>query len=102
MSRDGLCQELDSGMAKKKDETKLPKVEDVATAKPLLEAVTKRKERLTKVKAAVTQEDKANKQDPKYRAALKRLKRSQRKLRRELMRVAASVQAKEAAAAKEG
>jgi hypothetical protein len=86
-------------MAKKKEKTKLPKADDVASAKPVLEKLNASKERLGKVKEAVTQEGKANKQDPRYRQALKRVKRAQRKLNKELKRVAPSMQAKESAEA---
>ncbi len=74
-------------MADKKEKPPLAKAEDVASAKSLLEAVAKGKERLTAVRAATTKDGKFDKYNLKYRQAHKVLKRAQRHLKCELIRV---------------
>ncbi len=74
-------------MADKKNKPVLPKAEEVASAKPILESLQKRQETLAKAKAEATEGDKFNKYLPKYRVGLKKLKRTQRRLRKELKRV---------------
>jgi hypothetical protein len=64
------------GKPKEKAKVTLPKPGDVARAKPLVEDIAKAKARLGKV-----QEKHATRSDPKNRAARKRVKRAQRKLR---------------------
>ena len=75
-------------MAKAKEKKKpvLPKPEEVARAKPILERLAAGKARLEKAKAAATAEGKFDKYNPKYRAAIKAVKRAQRALHRELLR----------------
>lgn len=89
-------------MPKTKEPLKLPKAEDVTSAKPIVEAIAKRKERIATVKANLTKDakdGKVNKYDPKMRQAKKRLKRAQRNLRKELIRCRIVLKEKEAAAA---
>lgn len=74
-------------MPKKIAKKDLPAVADVATAGSLVDAIAKRKARLEKATAAATQDGTVDDSDPKYRAARKGVKRAQRKLRRELVRV---------------
>ena len=69
------------GKAKEKTVVKLPKPDEVATAKPLVEKLAKRKARLAKVREAIAKDGQVDKFDPKHRAAKKRVKRAQRKLR---------------------
>lgn len=71
-------------MPKKIAKKDLPATADVAAASSLLDAIAKRKARLEKVRAAAGD---AAKSDPKLRTARKGVKRAQRKLRRELVRV---------------
>jgi hypothetical protein len=75
-------------MAKLKQKKKplLPKPEEVPTVKPRFETLACCKARLAKAKAAATKDGKFNKYEPKYRAALKALKRAQRVLYKELFR----------------
>jgi hypothetical protein len=90
-------------MPKKIAKKDLPAVADVAAAAALVEVIAKRKARLEKAKAAAAQDGGAVKtSDPKYRAARKGVKRAQRKLRRELMRVHNQPKKTEAAAPAEG
>jgi len=72
---------------KPKPKLVLPKAQDVASAKTLAAELTKCEEAWAKAKAAATQEGKLNKYDAKYRLAHKRLKRAERALHRELVRV---------------
>jgi hypothetical protein len=73
-------------MAKKeKTAVALPKVEDVPRLKPLVDLIARREKRVEATKAAATAEGAVNKADPKYREARKRLKRGQRRLKRELI-----------------
>lgn len=73
-------------MAKSKEKKKFVSLEQVPTAKAHLEIVKERKEKLAKAKATVTKDGKLDKYNPKYRQALKRLKRSQRKLFKQRVR----------------
>jgi hypothetical protein len=66
----------------------LPAAADVPTAAPLVERIDKRRTKLAAAKDAATKDGVVVKHDPKYRAARKRLKRAQRRLRVELIRVA--------------
>lgn len=89
-------------MPKTKEPMKLPKAEDVASAKPIVEAIAKRKERIATVKANLTKgakDAKVDKYDPKIRQAKKRLKRAQRNLHKELVRCRIVLKEKEAATA---
>jgi hypothetical protein len=73
-------------MAKKeKTAVALPKVEDVPRLKPLVDLIARREKRVETTKAAATTDGAINKSDPKYREARKRLKRGQRRLKRELI-----------------
>ncbi len=65
----------------------LPAVDDVPTAKPLVEKLTKRKASLEKAAAGATKDGALVAHDPKYRKAKKQVKRAQRRLRSELVRV---------------
>ena len=65
------------GKPKEKPKVTLPKADEVVEAKPLLEKLAKAKARFAKVGDA-----KAS--DPKHRAAKKRVKRAQRRLRERL------------------
>lgn len=85
-------------MAKKeKAKTVLPKVDDVPRLKPLVELIARREKRVEAARAAATTEVGVETSDPRYRTARKKLKRGQRRLRREL--ILAGSQAKKAAAA---
>jgi hypothetical protein len=75
----------EAGMPKKIAKKDLPATADVAAATSLLDAIAKRKARLEKVRAAAGEG--VVKTDPKLRTARKGVKRAQRKLRRELVRV---------------
>jgi hypothetical protein len=68
-------------MGKKKETApvKLPKADEVASAKPLVEKVARTRKRL-----AAVREKTPSTSDPKHRRARKRVKRAQRKLRRTL------------------
>jgi hypothetical protein len=72
------------GKAKEKAAVKLPKADEVASAKPLLEKLAKRKAKLAKVREAIAKDGAVDKFDPKHRVAKKRVKRAQRKLREAL------------------
>ena len=67
------------GKPKEKPKVTLPKPDEVAEAKPLVDALAKAKTRFAKVKGAD-----AKASDPKVRAAHKRVKRAQRRLRERL------------------
>jgi hypothetical protein len=83
-------------MGKPKEKPKKPwrKPEEVTIAKPLVEKVAKAKARLGKVK-----EKHAGAADPRHRAARKRVKRAQRRLREVLKYDAQRAKAKPAAEA---
>jgi hypothetical protein len=84
-------------MPKKIAKKDLPSPDDVATAKPLLEAIARRRAALAKAREAATKDGVVVEHAPTYRAARKKLKRAQRKLRVELIRAAS--QTKKAPAA---
>ncbi|MCW8131369.1 MAG: hypothetical protein KIS92_13555 [Planctomycetota bacterium] len=73
-------------MAKSKEKKKFVSLEMVPTAKAHQEIVKERKDKLAKAKATVTKDGKTDRQSPKYRQALKRLKRAQRKLFKQRVR----------------
>ena len=70
------------GKPKEKPKVTLPKPDEVAEAKPLVEQIAKAKARLAKVRAAQGADAKAS--DPKHRSAKKLVKRAQRRLRERL------------------
>ena len=72
------------GKAKDKAKMTLPKPDDVAPAKPLVEKVSRAKARVTKVEAHLAKGGEVKRSDPTHRAARKRVKRAQRKLRETL------------------
>jgi len=75
-------------MAKSKEKKPHPKPPaGVASVEAIKKTVAERKEKLAQRKAAASKDGKLNKFDPKYRVALKRLKRSQRKLLSEAYRL---------------
>ncbi|HYF49192.1 MAG TPA: hypothetical protein VEJ63_07295 [Planctomycetota bacterium] len=94
-------------MAKSKEKKPKPKPpEGVKSVQVIRDAIKARKERLAKVQETAKKDGKVNKYDPKVRAALKRVKRAQRKLQKEAYRllpkkapVAAAAEAKPAEAA---
>jgi hypothetical protein len=67
------------GKPKEKPKVTLPKPDEVAEAKPLLDKLAKAKARFAKVAGSD-----AKTSDPKHRAAKKRVKRAQRRLRERL------------------
>ncbi|MCZ7648373.1 MAG: hypothetical protein M5U26_24460 [Planctomycetota bacterium] len=71
-------------MPKQKKVVKLPPVESVPSVKPITEQIGEWKKKLAAAKEKAVKDGKVNKYDPKLRTALKKLKRAQRKLRREL------------------
>jgi hypothetical protein len=73
-------------MAKNKEKRKLPKPSEVPAVKPLLEEVEKRKAVVAKAKAKATKDGKFDKYDPKYRDAVRRLKKTYRHIRKEILR----------------
>jgi hypothetical protein len=71
-------------MAKSKEKKPKPKPpEGVKSVVEIKKTIDDRKTKLTKAKDAAKKDGKFNKLDPKYRTALKRLKRAQRKLAKE-------------------
>ena len=75
-------------MAKSKVRKPHPKPpENAATVVELRKEIAALKEKLAKRKADATKEGKTNKFDPKYRLAIKRVKRPQRKLLSEAYRL---------------
>ncbi len=73
-------------MPKKIAKKDLPSPDDVATAKPLVERLDKRRTTLAAARTAATKDGVVVKHEPKYRTARKKLKRAQRRLRVELIR----------------
>jgi benzoyl-CoA reductase/2-hydroxyglutaryl-CoA dehydratase subunit BcrC/BadD/HgdB len=69
------------GKVKEKSKVKLPKPEDVALAKPLVQKLALAKARFGKVAEQLAKAGEVKRSDPKHRAARKRVKRAQRKLR---------------------
>jgi hypothetical protein len=66
-----------------KSKVKKPRPKPPEAAKAVVEQrklIAERKEKAAKAREASKKDGKANKYDPKYRVAVKRLKRSQRKL----------------------
>src|SRR5688572_708261 len=75
-------------MAKSKEKKPKPKPpEDAATVKAIRKTIEDRKAKLAKRKEGAIKDGKLNRLDPKYRLALKRLKRAQRKLQSEAWRL---------------
>jgi len=74
----------------------LPDPKKIASTKPIVEEIAKLKEGLTKAKAAATKDGKFSKYAPKYRNNLKRLKRAQRSLRKEVLRCKSAYDTREA------
>jgi len=75
-------------MAKSKVAKPKPKPpENAATVIAIRKTIAERKEKVAKRKQEATKEGKLNKFDPKYRTAIKRLKRAQRKLQAEAWRL---------------
>ena len=75
-------------MAKSKEKKPKPKPpENAPTVISIKKTIEERKAKLIKHKEAATKDGKFNKLDPKFRAALKRLKRAQRKLATEAVRL---------------
>lgn len=73
-------------MAKSKEKKKLVGFNQVPTAKVFQDVVKERKDKVAKAKAVSTKNGKLDKYNPKYRQALKRLKRSQRALHKQRIR----------------
>ncbi len=76
-------------MAKKIAKKDLPLASDVPTAAPLVEKLDKRRARVATAREAATTAGVVVKHQPEYRTARKKMKRAQRRLRVELIRVAA-------------
>src|ERR1043165_9353358 len=75
-------------MAKSKEKKAHPKPPaDVKTVVALKKAIDERKATLAKRTQAATKDGKLNRLDPKYRLAVKRVKRAQRKLLSEAYRL---------------
>ena len=74
-------------MPKKIAKKDLPAADAVAAAKPLLETIEKRRATTAAAREAATKDGAVVRHDPKYRTARKKLKRAQRRLRSELIRV---------------
>jgi hypothetical protein len=75
-------------MPKKIAKKDLPSPDEVPSAKPLVETIAKRRTALAAARAAATTDGAVVKHEPRYRAAHKKLKRAQRRLRVELTRAA--------------
>lgn len=76
-------------MAKSKVKKPRPKPpENAPTVVEIKKVIAERKEKLAKAKQTAMKEGKLNKLDPKYRTAIKRVKRAQRKLQIEAKRLA--------------
>lgn len=74
-------------MPKKIAKKDLPSTDSVALAKPMLETIEKRNAVVASAREAATKDGAVVKHDPKYRTARKKLKRAQRRLRGELIRI---------------
>ena len=85
-------------MPKKIAKKDLPSPGDVPTATPLVERLDKRRTKLAAAREAATKDGVLVKHDPTYRTARKKVKRAQRRLRVELIRVASQTKAAPAAA----
>jgi hypothetical protein len=73
-------------MAKNKEKKKLPKASEIEAVKPLLAEIEKRKAVVAKAKVKATKDGKLNKYDPKYRDAVRRLKKIYRHVHKEIIR----------------
>jgi hypothetical protein len=87
------------GKAKERAPKKLPKPDDVLLAKPLVQKVASAKARVTKVVERLGKAGEVKRSDPQHRAARKRVKRAQRKLRETLKYAAQRAKAAPPAAA---
>lgn len=76
-------------MPKKIAKKDLPAPESVETARPLIEAVEKRRTKLAAAREVATKDGTLVTHERRYRTARKKLKRAQRRLRVELIRAAA-------------
>ena len=85
-------------MPKKIAKKDLPSPVDVPSAAPILERIEKRRTKMAAAREAATKDGVLVKHDPKYRTAHKQVKRAQRRLRVELIRVASQTKAAPAAA----
>jgi hypothetical protein len=74
-------------MPKKVAKKDLPSADAVAAAKPLLETIEKRRASVAAAREGATKDGAVVRHDPKYRTARKKLKRAQRRLRSELIRL---------------
>ena len=72
------------GKPKERTPVKLPAATDVPAAKPFAQKVAYAKARLAKVRETLGKGGTVEKSDPKHRAARKRVKRAQRRLRETL------------------
>ncbi len=80
-------------MAKKeKVAVALPKVDDVPRLKPLVDLIARREKRVETARTAATTDGAVKKSDPRYRTARKKLKRGQRRLKRELVMAGSQAQ----------
>lgn len=75
-------------MAKEKKKLELPAAADLPNAAPILKKLEARRAKVKTTREAATQDGAVKTSDPKYRTARKKLKRSQRAVRRERLRVA--------------
>jgi len=87
------------GKAKEKTAKKLPKPDDVVLAKPLVQKVAHAKAHAAKVVERLGKAGEVKRSDPQHRAARKRVKRAQRKLRETLKYAAQRAKPAPAAAA---
>ena len=69
------------GKAKEKAPKKLPNADDVVLAKPLVQKLAHAKAHAAKVVERLGKAGEVKRSDPQHRAARKRVKRAQRKLR---------------------
>jgi len=74
-------------MAKESSKKPVPNAADVPSVAPLVEAVGRAKARVQSAAESATTDGVLTKSEPAYRAARKRLKRAQRRLRGELRRI---------------
>jgi hypothetical protein len=72
------------GKPKEQPKVALPQPDEVPLAKPLVEKIARAKARLAKVREQLAQGGQATRADPRHRAARKRVKRAQRRLRERL------------------
>jgi hypothetical protein len=86
-------------MAKEKKKLELPGKSDVPNAESILKQIEVRQAKVKKTREAATEGEAVKTSDPAYRTARKKLKRSQRRLRRERVRIAQLPKPKEAPAA---